>query len=64
MQGGTEEAAEHGLGAGVSIGRHSRVRPSKRIRGAWRKADRTENIKLSSCVILNGVKNLRIGDTA
>ena len=24
---GTQDAAEHGLGAGMSIGRHSRVRP-------------------------------------
>ena len=27
VRAGTAEAAEHGLGAGVSIGRHSRVRP-------------------------------------
>ena len=29
--GGTGKAAEHGLGAGVPIGRLSRVRPLKRI---------------------------------
>ena len=28
---GTGNVAEDGLGAGVSIGRHSRVRPSKRL---------------------------------
>ena len=31
VRGGTEEAAEHGLGAGMSIGRHFRVRPLKRF---------------------------------
>ena len=28
---GTETEAEHGPGAGVSIGRHARVRPLKRF---------------------------------
>ena len=30
---GTGKAAEHGPGAGVSIGRHARVRPLKRFEG-------------------------------
>ena len=29
---GTEDTGEHGLGAGLSIGRQSRVRPLKRLR--------------------------------
>ena len=32
---GTAEAAEHGLGAGVSIGSHSRVRPLKRFESSF-----------------------------
>ena len=30
---GTEKDAEHGLGAGLSIGRQLRVRPLQRLRG-------------------------------
>ena len=29
------EAAEHGLGAGVSIGRHARVRPLSRVEAGF-----------------------------
>ncbi len=31
MERGTEKAAEHGLGVGVPIGRHTRVRPLLRF---------------------------------
>ena len=53
---GTKETAEHGLGVGVSIGRHARVRPLLRFeaekpplcKGRWHGIAVTEGLSFSA----------------
>ena len=54
MERGTEEATEHGPGVGVSIGRHTRVRPLLRFeaempplcKGRWQPEGLTEGLSI------------------